>query len=153
MDLSDKILITYSKCLYLKYKNLFDKDNLKCIQKFKINCPSITDQEKRILDNILQVLYNQYPSTIKTTSTQFSNLSYQTKEHIDDNFNKLSQHIKDTDRHELINIIENTLITLLKNNISNYELISYIELDNYSQEDFLNAYDIVCYAALYNKTS
>jgi O-succinylbenzoic acid--CoA ligase len=77
----------------------------------------------------------------------------QTKEHIDDNFNKLSQHIKDTDRHELINIIENTLITLLKNNISNYELISYIELDNYSQEDFLNAYDIVCYAALYNKTS
>ncbi len=151
--MDDKILITYSKCLYLIYKDFFDKDNFECIQRFKINSPDITEKEKKLIGNILQIIHTQSPFNMKKKSEQFSGITHKSKEHIETSFNEFSKHIEDNERDELLSIMRKSLIRLLKNNVYNPKLLEYIERDNYIQEDFLHSYDIVCYAALYKKQS
>ena len=145
----DNVLITYSKCLYLIHKNRFDKEDLQCIKKFQKNAPLISNKEREILINILKLIHEQSPKELKNKSTHFSNLNITNKEEIDKKFIEFSEKIQEEERQDMIHTIHSNLYELVYTELYNGDVIKYILNEDYIPEDFLNAYDIVCYSALF----
>jgi len=149
MSSYDNVLITYSKCLYLIHKKRFDKEDLDCIKRFQKNSPLISDKEREILINILKVIHEQSPNELKNKSKYFSNLNVTNKEDIDKKFIEFSEKIQEEERINMIHNIHSNLYELVYTELYNGDVIKYIVNEDYIPEDFLNAYDIVCYSALF----
>uniref|UniRef100_A0A6C0HEK3 Uncharacterized protein n=1 Tax=viral metagenome TaxID=1070528 RepID=A0A6C0HEK3_9ZZZZ len=145
----DNVLITYSKCLYLIHKKRFDDENLKCIKKFQKNAPLISDKERDILINILKIIHDQSPPELKNKSKDFYKENIKDKEEIDNKFLEFSEQIHENERQDMIHNIHSNLYELVYTELYNSDLIRYIVNEDYIPEDFLNAYDIVCYSAIF----
>jgi hypothetical protein len=145
----DNVLITYSKCLYLIHKNRFDKEDLQCIKKFQKNAPLISDKEREILINILKIIHDQSPKELKNKTKEFYKQNIIDKEEINKKFIEFSEKIHENERQDMIHNIHSNLYELVYTELYNSELIRYIVNEDYIPEDFINAYDIVCYSAIF----
>jgi len=149
MNNYDNVLITYSKCLYLIHKKRFDKEDLQCIKRFQKDAPLIKENERDILINIIKLIHEQSPKELKDKSKYFSNLNVTNKEEIDKKFIEFSEKIHEEERSDMIRNIHSNLYELVYSELYNIDIIAYIVSEDYIPEDFVNAYDIVCYSAIF----